>query len=85
MVEQPGDVIAERALQFLNFAGLAVERAADHQEHSLGSAPIRLRRHRLRRRPAECHRFHCAKRDAPRLQHSPPPIANAQELPRRIL
>jgi hypothetical protein len=70
VIEQVGKPVAECAAHLGNLVGRPVQRAADHQEDPLRVAPSRLLGDRLGGGLAEYHRFHRAKRDAPRLEHS---------------
>ena len=66
-VEHADTAIAESAAHLVDLVGLAVQRAADHQEHAL-----RVRRQfgdRLRGGLAEQHLLHLAEHDAAGLRH----------------
>ena len=60
-VELAGDLVAERAAQLFDLAGLAPQRAAHHEEDALNPKPLCLLRHRLLQRHAEAHRLHPAR------------------------
>ena len=70
LVEGADAFVAERAPDLLDLVGLAIERAAHHQEHALGAVLLDQLGHRLGGRLAVVDFFHLGKNDAPRCQHS---------------
>jgi len=69
-VEGADAMIAERPAQFVDLVGLAVERAAHHEEDALGLQPFHQLCHGLRRRLAVLHFVHFAENNASRLRHA---------------
>ena len=83
-VELPGDLVAERAAELFDLSGLAVERAAHHEEDALGAQPLRLLGHRLFQRRAEAHRLHPPERHPARFHCMPSPPCRVRAYGDRI-
>ena len=69
LVEGADAFVAERPAQLLDLVGLAVERAAHHQEHALGAVGLHQFRDGLRRRLAVVDLLHLGENDASGCQH----------------
>jgi hypothetical protein len=64
-IERAGATRAEAVADLLDLVGLAVERAADHQESAPRAEAIDLRDHRLGGGRADNHLVHGAENDTP--------------------
>ena len=69
LVEGADALVAERAADLFDLVGLAVERAAHHQEHALGAVGLHHLGDRLGGRLAVVDFFHVGENDAARCQH----------------
>ena len=74
---------AQRLADFLDFVGLAVERAADHQERAVCAQPVHLLDDRLGGGAAEHHLVHGAEYDTPLVHDDCPPGRLALSRPLR--